>query len=143
MNVIITFYYLNKNLFSEILPILIETFENADYLIETYGLNNTTPSLPHSFSLKLQGSNKKEFKSFIIDMDNTLTDNTLNPSTLKINLLNNNLHYWSIAGSLVKSFPDASPAFFTGYLTDKNKKDELLLFNSSKPLSSLMKLHQI
>ncbi|MGA1847426.1 hypothetical protein [Deferribacter abyssi] len=142
MNLIITFYYLNKDLFSEILPIMIETFESADYLVETNGLYNFTPPFPYAFSLKLQGSNKKEFKTYIVDMDNTLIDKT-NLSSFNIKLLNNNLHYWSIIGSLIKSFPDTSPAFFTGYLTDKNKKEELLLFSSSRPISNLMKLHQI
>lgn len=136
MNYQITFIYLNKDLFLyEILPLLIETFESADYFIKICGNNLTIPDITPQTTIKIIGSKKNEIKKVIIDLDNVVRNSkhlVVKPDII----LNNNNHYWQLAGCLIKSFPDTSTAFFTGYLTDNNKKDLLEIFMSSKPIAN-------
>ncbi|MGA1862209.1 hypothetical protein OWM07_04955 [Deferribacter thermophilus] len=136
MNYLITFYYLNKKLFiEEIYPLIIETLENADYLTQSFGHLFETPDIITVTSLKIVGSQKKEIKKIIVDMDNII-ENSLEPVIKPDKIIDNNLHYWQLAGSIIKSFPDTSTAYFTGFLTEKNKKDILNIFANSRPITN-------
>jgi hypothetical protein len=132
MNYSLIFCGYRNKIFDIVVRLMLESAKESDYLLTTYAQEINAPYSPLALSAKLIGSSRPEILQVIVDFDHVYVDQQaavlLNPRKLGIEMTDSCLHYWGVAGSLLKIVSDLSPAYVTSYLLDKGMNDEMSLF---------------
>ncbi len=133
MNYNLYFVGLKHKEFDDILKLFILSSRESDYIVKIHSFAPENPKSPKRVLLKLTGSLKKDFRSILIDFDNLVNSSDLNyeiinRQNLNTTLTNSSLHYWYMAGYLLKLLKDVTPAYFTGYLIENGMNSELEAF---------------
>ena len=119
--------------FDTIVKLLITSGEESDYQVKTYSYMPNNLKAPLMIETKLIGSLKNEFESIVVDFDNIVLNTNkdsiyLSADSLDIKYNFSATHYWHLFGNLFNKIQDISPAFVTGYLLEKDMKEELSIF---------------
>ena len=126
---------IHRELMELITKLLLESFNNSDYITKIYSRKPENPYYPLFLEIFVNGSLQKKTTQIVIDFDNIVMSNIIDKiyiscDTLKLKLHPKGNHYWTIMGKLITVVKDVSPAYIAGYLISDKKNDELSSFRT-------------
>ncbi|MDR2869127.1 MAG: hypothetical protein LBV04_01630 [Deferribacteraceae bacterium] len=137
MNYCLIFCGYRNEIFDTVVRLMLESARESDYLLSTKTQELRAPYSSLALSAKLVGSARPEVLTVILDFDHVYVEQPvidskptviLSPKKLGIEMKDDSLHYWGVAGAILKIISDLSPAYVTSYLIDKDMNDEMNLF---------------
>ncbi len=133
MNYHLYLFGIHRETFDIIAKLLIQTFRESDYVLNTFSKIPENYYSPLSLRLSVTGSKKEEYEKIVLDFDNVVIQkdgafNIISPNSIEIPYAPDASHYWGVTGKLFKTINDISPAFISGYLLSAKLKKEIELF---------------
>lgn len=133
MNYILNLCGINRTIFDITSKLLIETFRESDYSLDTYSEVPENYYAPLKLKMVITGSRNKHYETLVLDFDNLIIRvddemQKISTKSLGINFDPKGTHYWGITGKLFTFIKDISPAYISGYLVQAKLENELKIF---------------
>jgi len=133
MNYCIKMYGIHRKIFDKTARLLLKTFAESDYFVQTYSDVPENYFAPLKLKINIIGSHKNTFKHIFLDFDNLSTSSNdeselISPSKMNVKYSPSGLHYWAVSGKLFHIIEDISPAYISGCLLEEKMEKELGYF---------------